>query len=59
MLDLIKKFFCSMGWHKPINKHHSEKDPLKFLVYAECLCNILLIAILQQLKEFDLYDPLG
>ena len=32
----LKAFFCWMGWHKPINKHKSPKDPLQFLTYAEC-----------------------
>jgi hypothetical protein len=32
----IRKLFCKIGWHKPINLKHSERDPFRVLVFAEC-----------------------
>ena len=37
---MYKKFrlwLCKhLSWHTPIEKHHVDNDPLKFLVFAKC-----------------------
>lgn len=37
-IKFLEKFFCKIGWHSHSydNAHHSDKDPLNFLVFAKC-----------------------
>lgn len=37
MYRKFRLWLCKyLSWHDPIFLKHSEKDPLSFLVYAEC-----------------------